>query len=86
MPEIYRCLGIVVAMYYREHTLPHFHLRYAEHRASFALDPVRLLQAGLRPRAVGLVMEWAARHAEEPRDDWSRASRWEPLRRIAPLE
>lgn len=86
MPEICRFLGIIVAMYYREHRPPHFHVAYAESRAVFALGPLRLLEGRLPPRAYGLVMEWAALHEMELRDDWERARRGEPLRRITPLE
>ena len=28
MPEISRFLGIIIAMYYRDHRPPHFHARY----------------------------------------------------------
>ena len=37
------------------------------------------------PRALGLVMEWAALHREELREIWSRAQNLEPLGRIDPL-
>jgi hypothetical protein len=86
MPEICRFFGIIVAMYYRDHAPPHFHVRYSGHRAAFALQPLRLLEGNLPARALGLVMEWASRHEPELLDDWGRAARAEPLRRIAPLE
>ena len=86
MPEICRFLGIVITMYHRDHTLAHFHVFYAEYEASFALEPLRMLSGKLPPRVLGLVMEWASLHSDELRDDWVRASRREPLRRIAPLE
>jgi hypothetical protein len=31
MPEISRFLGLVIAIYYRDHNPPHFHARYGEH-------------------------------------------------------
>ncbi len=34
VPEISRFLGIVIAMYYEEHGVPHFHAVYGEHRVS----------------------------------------------------
>ena len=30
MPEISRFLGIVIAMYYNDHSPPHFHARYGD--------------------------------------------------------
>jgi hypothetical protein len=34
MPELSRFLGIVIAMYYRDHAPPHFHAVYAEYEAT----------------------------------------------------
>ena len=40
----------------------------------------------LSPRVLGLVMEWAALHQEELREDWRLAERQAPLTAIPPLE
>jgi hypothetical protein len=37
MPELSRFFGIVIAMYFRDHVPPHFHARYGEHEAKFAV-------------------------------------------------
>ena len=37
MPRISAFYGIVIAMFYEEHGVPHFHARYAEHDASIAI-------------------------------------------------
>ena len=34
MPELSRFLGIVIAIYYRDHAPPHFHAVYGEHEAT----------------------------------------------------
>ena len=86
MPEISRFLGIIIAMHYRDHAPPHFHARYAGHRATVALGPLRLLEGQLPPRALGLVMEWASLHLDELHANWDRAARHESLATIAPLE
>ena len=86
MPEISRFLGIVIAMYYSDHAPPHFHVRYAKYRASFALDPLRVLDGRVPPRVLGLVVEWASLHGPELHEDWDLAARAVPLNRIAPLE
>jgi hypothetical protein len=86
MPEICRFFGIVVAMYYEDHTPPHFHARYAGHRARFALGPVRLLSGSLSPRVMGLIMEWAVMHEIEILEDWELARRGKSLKPIQPLE
>lgn len=85
MPEISRFLGIVVLMYYKEHGIPHIHIRYGEHRASLAIRDLRLLEGFLPPRVVALVLEWAFAHRQELLDDWERAAAGQPLLPVPPL-
>ena len=86
MPEICRFFGIVIQMYFREHPIAHFHVRYGEWRAVVAIEPVSVLSGTLPPRVVGLVAEWATLHSDELREDWERARKGLPLEPIAPLE
>jgi hypothetical protein len=86
MPEISRFFGIVVGMFYGDHSPPHFHVRYGEQRAIVAIESVAVLRGHLSPRVLGLVTEWAALHKPELLEDWDLALRNEPLRPIAPLE
>ena len=85
MPEISRFLGIVIAMYFKEHAPPHFHAKYGGHRASFSIQELQLLEGTLPPRIVSLVLEWAFLHREELMEDWERARREEALQKIDPL-
>ena len=69
MPEISRFFGIVIAMFYNDHSPPHFHARYGSEE--------RLLQyktSGswkLPRRAMDMVTEWATRHRFELAENWS---------------
>lgn len=85
MPEISRFFGIVIAMSYNDHAPPHFHARYGNHKAIFAIHDMRLLAGSLPPRVLGLVMEWAAIHRAELVENWQQAENDAPLRRIEPL-
>jgi hypothetical protein len=85
MPEISRFLGIVIAIYWQEHDVPHFHAKYGSQRASFAIDDLRLLEGTLSPRVTGLVLEWASLHRTELMADWHLAMDKKPLRPIEPL-
>ena len=76
MPEISRFFGIVIAMFYNDHSPPHFHARYGEHRAIIEIESLRVLSGRLSPRTLGLVTEWAAMHQDEQA----------PLKPIRPLE
>jgi len=86
MPEISRFFGITVQMYYSDHEPPHFHVRYSGQKALIAIETLALLRGSLSPRALGLVMEWAALHRAELIEDWNLARAEAQLRPIAPLE
>jgi len=85
LPEISRFLGIVIAMYYKEHAPPHFHAKYGDQRASFSIQDLRLLEGKLPNRVVSLVLEWAFQHRDELMENWGRIERKEELREIEPL-
>jgi hypothetical protein len=85
MPEISRFLGIVIAMYYKEHAPPHFHAKYGGQRASFSIQDLRMTEGKLPPRVVSLVLEWAFVHREELMENWKRVERKEDLQAIEPL-
>ena len=85
MPEISRFLGIVIAMFYKEHGLPHFHAAYGEYNASIDIE-TGLVRGELPERALKLVLEWNALHKVELLEDWARARAGQPLDRIEPLE
>jgi hypothetical protein len=85
MPEISRFLGIVIAMYYREHAPPHFHAKYGSQRAAFSVADLRVIEGQLPPRVVSLVLEWAFQHRDELMENWNRAERKEALAAIEPL-
>jgi len=85
MPEISRFLGIVIAIYWKEHGVPHFHAKYAGNRASFSIEDLRLLEGRLPPRVTALVLEWAFLHREELMDDWNLAMAKKALKKIEPL-
>ena len=86
MPEICRFFGIIVAMHYNDHPPPHFHVRYGDQKALVAIREPRVLRGRLTPRALGLVMEWAALRQDELMRDWLLAEIDEPLNAITPLE
>lgn len=85
MPELSRFLGIVIAMYYRDHAPAHFHAYYGDHEIT--VEIVSGLVTGEFPRrALAHVQEWRQLHSEELLADWSLAILRKPLRRIDPLE
>ena len=85
MPQISNFFGIVISMFYDEHSPPHFHAAYGEHRCSIDIRTLAVLEGYLPPRALGLVIEWAIVHQKELADNWRNVERKEPLIKIAPL-
>jgi uncharacterized protein DUF4160 len=74
MPEISRFLGIVIAMYYREHGPAHFHAIYGDFEVTVEIETGRV--NGTLPRR-------AQAHVLEA---WALARDSRPLPKIEPLE
>jgi hypothetical protein len=86
VPEISRFLGIVIAMYYREHAPPHFHARYRGLEVRVDIRTGDILSGRLASRAQRLVLEWWQLHRDELLEDWELAKERQPLKSIEPLE
>ena len=86
MPKVSEFFWIVIALFYADHHPPHFHARYGDHEATFAIATLEILAGSLPRRPHALVLEWANLHRSELEQDWDRAGRGEPLARIPPLE
>lgn len=86
MPEISRFFGIVIKMYFDDHPPPHFHAEYGDHKAIIEIHTLVVIGGYLPPRALGLVIEWAAQHRAELLELWERAARQQPLFKIPPLD
>jgi hypothetical protein len=85
MPEISRFLGIVIAMYYRDHAPPHFHAVYGDYEVTVAIATGQV-QGFLPARALAAVQEWRRMHRAELEVSWELARRAQPLPGIPPLE
>lgn len=85
MPEVSRFYGLVIALFYNDHQPPHFHAVYGESEAVFAIETLAVLEGRLPHRAAVLVLEWAAEHRRELREDWDKARAKLPLAPIEPL-
>lgn len=85
MPELSRFLGIVIAMYYREHGPAHFHAVYGGFEATIQID-TGVVDGRFPKRALAHVQEWRQLHHKELLDAWALARERRPLPRIEPLE
>jgi hypothetical protein len=78
--------GIIIYVYYNDHSPPHFHAEYAEHEALFRIETMELHSGSLPNRARALVLEWASLHRDELMENWELARQGLPLKEIPPLE
>lgn len=85
MPTISSFYGILVRMYFGDHPPPHFHVRYGEHKARFAIAGGELLDGELPARAERMVREWALLHRDELEQNWRLCERRLPLEPVEPL-
>ena len=85
MPEISRFLGIIIAMYYKDHEPPHFHAKYGNQAGVFSIAELKLIDGSLPKRVISLIIEWAFEHRDELMEDWELVIAKRPLRKIPPL-
>lgn len=88
MPTISSFYGIQIGLRTGEtnHPRAHFHARYAEHKASIAMDTLEVLAGSLPPRAMELTLFWAAMHRAELLAGWEGLRRGQIPAKIDPLE
>ncbi|MFN8490312.1 MAG: DUF4160 domain-containing protein [Caldilineaceae bacterium] len=86
MPDVSRFFGIIIYMYHNDHLPPHFHAEYGEHEAIYAIETLELLRGRLPRRANAMVIEWAAVHRAQLRENWQLARQGLPLRDIDALD
>jgi Domain of unknown function (DUF4160) len=70
MPTISIFYGILIRMFFNDHSPPHFHARYGEFEATININTGEVIQGQLPRRALNLVQEWAMIHREELLEDW----------------
>jgi hypothetical protein len=85
MPILSRFLGIIILMYWTDHSPPHFHAKYGEYEISVDIH-TGLVQGRFPKRALRHVLEWYDLHKTELLTAWERCSANEQPQPIEPLE
>ena len=47
MPEISRFFGIIIKMFFKDHSPPHFHVEFGEFRAIFNIQSQEIMEGNL---------------------------------------
>ena len=72
-------------MFFDDHLPPHFHAEYGDLELIVNINTLAIIQGKFPPRALGLVMEWAALHQSELKKDWEKAKSKQSVDKISPL-
>ncbi|OFY67715.1 MAG: transcriptional regulator [Bacteroidetes bacterium RIFCSPLOWO2_02_FULL_36_8] len=86
MPEISRFFGIIVRMYFNDHSPPHFHAEYQEYEAKYDIKTLKIIKGKMSKRANALILEWADDHRKELIKNWELSAVPKPLKSIEPLK
>ncbi|MEI7840209.1 MAG: DUF4160 domain-containing protein [Methylococcaceae bacterium] len=70
MPEVTRFYGIIIKLFFGDHSPPHFHVVYGEYNALFNIETLEIIEGDLPNRASKMVIEWATRYQTELLEMW----------------
>jgi hypothetical protein len=88
MPVISMFYGVIVSLYFqddRRHHRPHIHVKYQNEEAVVAIPEGEVLEGGLPPGKMKVVLGWVEIHREELLADWELAVSGQQPFRIEPL-
>jgi len=83
---ISRFFGILIVIYWDDHSPPHFHAKYSGEEGIINIKTGQIIKGALSKRVLSLIEEWRMLHEKELLEDWNLAKERKPLRYIAPLE
>jgi len=85
MPIISRFFGIVIYIYWKDHSPPHFHAKYGDDEIVAEIRTGKVI-GNMSNRAIKLIQEWRELHKDELLKDWKLAEQKKALFAINPLE
>jgi len=85
MPTISTFYGILIRMFFNDHSPPHFHVEYGEFKALVDIQTLEIKCGELPIRAQCLVLDWAKLHQQELIDDWNLCLAKQQPKPIEPL-
>lgn len=85
MPIISRFLGVIIAMYWDDHSPPHFHAKYGGYEITVNINN-GIIEGKFPKRALRHVLEWYELHKDELMEDWELCRKKEQPKPIEPLE
>ena len=71
MPEVARFYGIIIKIFFGDHSPPHFHAVYGEYNALVGINSLTIIEGDLPRRAEKMVIEWATLYQKELLKMWN---------------
>jgi hypothetical protein len=78
--------GILIRMFFNEHSPPHFHAEYGEYKAAINIQTLEVMEGKMSRRALELVLDWAELHQAELMEDWGLCRKHVEPHPIEPLQ
>jgi hypothetical protein len=85
MPRLSEFYGIVIYMYWEDHSPPHIHAVYSGEEAQIRIEDGAILAGSLPKTAERLVRKWTKVRQTELMANWVRAQALDNLEPIEPL-
>ncbi|MEW6686125.1 MAG: DUF4160 domain-containing protein [Candidatus Edwardsbacteria bacterium] len=85
MPIISRFFGIIIYIFWRDHSPPHFHAKYGDDEITVEIER-GIINGSMSKRAIKMIQEWREIHKAELLNDWTLAEQKKALFPIKPLE
>ncbi len=82
MPEITRFYGIIIKLFFGDHSPPHFHAVYGDYNGIFSIEPIEIIEGDLPNRAKKMILEWAGAYQSELLEIWNT----QEFRKLPPLK
>lgn len=82
MPVISTFFGILIRMWHDDHPPPHIHVEYQGFEALVEIETGNVKAGQLPRKVVRIVREWCFEHRQELRENWAKATAFEPLDKI----
>ncbi len=85
MPEISRFLGIIIKMYFNDHSPPHFHAYHQNYKATFSIQTGQMIDGKFPQKQAAFVTAWALLHQKELMANWKALISGKDAQKIDPL-
>lgn len=84
MPEICRFYGIIISLYWRDHSPPHLHFSYGSYQATINIAD-RQIRGTAPQKVIDKMNRWLDQHEHELTELWEKAQQGEKLLKLKPL-